>query len=135
MDMDWEYDHNWHNKYASQYILFYKKVYYVSFQALIAFLRNSKKLDDYTEDDMAKIVDGFVSLCALPDYKFRTCFDKYDGKNKDAFYDFLVNKIEQVVEEMWSGKSKDEFVETYNEGAGGTGRDWYFNIRDCYFPA
>jgi hypothetical protein len=133
MDISGQYDRMWHSKYASQYIHTGKEARYTSFQALIAFLRYSKNIDAYTEDEMADIVDGFVSLCALPDSKFGACFDQYDGKDKDAFYDFLVKKIEQVVEEMWCGKSHDSLISTDNRGGQGMDRELYYNLYERYF--
>lgn len=133
MQMPGQYQPGWFNRYASQYILTTSNASYASFQALLTFLRNPTNLDSYTEDEMNRIVDGFVSLCALPDSKFRRWVDAYDGKNENAVYDQLVNKIEAVVGEMWEGKSHDTIITTYNCGEGGTGRDCYFNLQDCYF--
>ena len=131
--MSGQYKQGWHNDFASQYIYTVKEARYMSFQALLAFLRNPTDLKGYTEDEMAEIVDGFVSLCALPDSKFGRWFEAYDDTNDDAVYDSLVDKLETTVEEMWEGKSHDMPIDTYNSGGGGMGRDWYYNILECYF--
>ena len=133
MQMLGQYQPGWFNNYASDYILTSDNASHAPFQALLTFLRNLKDLDGYTYPEMNMVVDGFVSLCALPDSKFRRWFDTYDDSNEYAVYEQLVNHIEAIIKEMWEGKSHDATIYTYNSGAGGTGRDSYFNLQDCYF--
>jgi hypothetical protein len=129
MEMRQEYVRDWANKHNSQYISNNIEVNHSSFLALIAFFRNSQNPCEYTDEENEKIVDGFVSLCALPDSYFGACFDSYGG-DKEAFFIFLVGKIQDVVEEMWCKKRHDMPLQLYNLGIG---KDIYYNIRESFF--
>lgn len=129
MEMKQEYVRDWTNKFNSQYISNNIKVTHSSFLALIAFFRNPQNPCEYTDEENEKIVDGFVSLCALPDSYFGACFDSYGG-DKEAFFIFLVGKIHDVVEEMWCEKRHDTSLQLYNLGIG---KDIYYNIHESFF--
>ena len=149
MCMGEEYCPDWFNEYNSDYIILTTEARYESFQALLDLLSEPSSIYVLSETDMKKIIDGIVCMLALPDSVFQGCFDRTSTLPPDhhlyrepsesttqtpgSFYIELLHALEKAVKTLWSGKSHEESLITFNSGPRGMGRDSYFNIIDIYF--